>query len=156
MPFRDGFFPGTVIDEITTEENGEKIQKWKCQFDDGEVWSYDFDKLMQGITYQKIYPFGMIYENDKFTDEKKIKHPITQEKTCDVDKDSKPESANQALSKPPFQPLSNKYEDNVDPTKDLRCSKQIKKKKKDDNKGTLKVAQGGTANTAGSTLNLGV
>jgi DNA polymerase III gamma/tau subunit len=37
-----------------------------------------------------------------------------------------------------------------------QVTESIKKKKKDDNKGTLKVAQGGTANTAGSTLNLGV
>ena len=37
-----------------------------------------------------------------------------------------------------------------------QATESIKKKKKDDNKGTLKVAQGGTANTAGSTLNLGV
>ena len=72
----------------------------------------------------------MLFEYDKFTDEKKIKHPTTQEKTCDIDEDGKPESANQAPSKPPFQPLSNKYEDNVDPTKDLRCSKRIKKKTK--------------------------
>ena len=63
-------------------------------------------------------------------DEKKIKHPTTQEKTCDVDEDGKPESANQAPSKPPFQPLSNKYEDNVDPTKDLRRSKRVKEKTK--------------------------
>ena len=72
----------------------------------------------------------MIYENDKFTDEKKIKHPTTLEKTCDVDKDSKPEIASQAPSKLPFQPISNKYKDNVDPTKNLCRSKRVKKKKK--------------------------
>ena len=72
----------------------------------------------------------MLFENDKFTDEKKIKHPTAQKKTCDVDEDSKPESASQAPSKLPFQPLSNKYEDNVDPTKDLCRSTQIKEKKK--------------------------
>ena len=132
MPFKDGFFPGTIIDEFIIVKDGEQIQKWKCQFDDGEVWTYDFDKLMQGITYQKIYPFGMLFENDKFTDEKKIKHPTTQEKTCDVDEDGKPESANQAPLKPPFQPLSNKYEDNVDPTKDLRRSTRVKEKTKKD------------------------
>ena len=72
----------------------------------------------------------MIYENDKFPDEKKIKHPPTQKETCDVDEDGKPESANQAPSKPTFQPLSNKYEDNVDPTKGLRRSKRVKEKTK--------------------------
>ena len=91
---------------------------------------YGFDKLMQGITYQKIYPFGMLFENDKFTDEKKIKHPITLNKTCEVDKDGKPEIASQAPSKSPFQPISNKYKDNVDPTKNLHRSKQFKKKRR--------------------------
>ena len=131
MPFKDGIFPGTIIDEFTIVKDGERIQKWKCQFDDGEVWMYGFDKLMQAMTYQKIYPFGMLFENDKFTDEKKIKHPTTPEKTCEVDKDGKPEIASQAPSKLPFQPISNKYKDNVDPTKNLRRSKRVKKKKKD-------------------------
>ena len=86
---------------------------------------------MQGMTYHKIYPFGMLFENDKFTDEKKIKHPTTPAETSEVDADDKPESASQAPLKSLFQPISNKYEDNVDPTKDLRRSKQIKEKKKD-------------------------
>ena len=132
MPFKDGFFPGTIIDKFTIVENGEQIQKWKCQFDDGEVRTYDFDKLMQGITYQKIYPFGTLFENDKFTDEKKIKHPTTPKKTCDADKDGKPEIASQTPSKSPFQPISNKYKDNVDPTKNLCCSKRVKKKDAED------------------------
>ena len=73
----------------------------------------------------------MLFENDKFTDEKKIKHPTTPEKTCEVDEDSKPEIASQAPSKLPFQPISNKYKDNVDPTKNLRRSNRVKKKKKE-------------------------
>ena len=131
MPFKDGFFPGTIIDKFTIEKDGERIQKWKCRFDNGEVWMYGFDKLIQGMTFQKIYPFGMIYEDDKLTDEKKIKHPKTPDKTCEVDKDSKPEIASQALSKLLFQPISNKYKDNVDPTKNLRRSDRVKEKKKE-------------------------
>ena len=56
MPFQDGFFPGTIIDKFTIVKDGERIQKWKCQSDDGEDWAYGFDKLMQGMTYHKIYP----------------------------------------------------------------------------------------------------
>ena len=37
-----------------------------------------------------------------------------------------------------------------------QVTESIKKKKKDDNKGTLKVDPGGAANASGSTLNLGV
>ena len=37
-----------------------------------------------------------------------------------------------------------------------KVTQKINPKKKDDNKGTLKVNRGGTANTAGSTINLGV
>ena len=73
----------------------------------------------------------MIYENDKFTDEKKIKHPKPPDKICKVDEDSKPEIASQALSKPLFQPISNKYKDNVDPTKNLRCFNRVKRKTKE-------------------------
>ena len=73
----------------------------------------------------------MIYENDEFTDEKKMKHPKPPDKICKVDEDSKPEIASQAPSKPLFQPISNKYKDNVDPTKNLCCSNRVKKKKKE-------------------------
>ena len=73
----------------------------------------------------------MLFENDKFTDEKKIKHPTAPAETSEVDADGKPESASQAPSKSLFQPISNKYEDNVDQTKDLRCLKRLNKKKKD-------------------------
>ena len=111
-------------------KDGKQIQKWKCQFDDGEVWTYGFDKLMQEMTYQKIYPFGMMFENDKFTDEEITKHPTTPDKTCEVDKDGKPEIASQALSKLPSQLIFNKYKDNVDPTKNLCCSNRVKEKKK--------------------------
>lgn len=37
-----------------------------------------------------------------------------------------------------------------------KVTQKINPKKKDDNKGTLKVSRGGTANQAGSTINLGV
>ena len=72
----------------------------------------------------------MKYDIDKFTNEKKIKHPSPLDKICKVDEDSKPPIANQAPSKPLFQPISNKYKDNVDPTKNLRRSDRVKKKRK--------------------------
>ena len=73
----------------------------------------------------------MKYNNDEFLDKKKIKHLSLPDKICKVDKDSKPSIASQAPSKPLFQPISNKYKDNVDPTKNLRCSNRVKKKKKE-------------------------
>ena len=128
IPFKDGFFPGIIIDKFTVVKDDERIQKWKCQFDDGKVCTNGFDKLMQGMTYQKIYPFGMTFENDKFMDEKKIKHPTTPDKTCEVDEDDKPEIASQAPSKSPFQPISNKYKDNIDPTKPFQESQKEKER----------------------------
>ena len=59
--------------------------------------------------------------------------------------------ANMPINKPTYSVTTTQS----DPV-NAQVTESIKKKKKDDNKGTLKVAQGGTANTAGSTLNLGV
>ena len=59
--------------------------------------------------------------------------------------------ANMPMNKPTYSVTTTQS----DPV-NAQVTESIKKKKKDDNKGTLKVAQGGTANTAGSTLNLGV
>lgn len=59
--------------------------------------------------------------------------------------------ANMPINKPTYSVTTTQS----DPV-NAQVTESIRKKKKDDNKGTLKVAQGGTANTAGSTLNLGV
>ena len=59
--------------------------------------------------------------------------------------------ANMPINKPTYSVTTTQS----DPV-NAQVTESIKKKKKDDNKGTLKVAQGGTANTAGSTLNWGV
>ena len=59
--------------------------------------------------------------------------------------------ANMPINKPTYSVTTTQSE-----PVNAQVTEAIKKKKKDDNKGTLKVAQGGTANTAGSTLNLGV
>jgi len=59
--------------------------------------------------------------------------------------------ANMPMNKPTYSVTTTQS----DPV-NAQVTESIKKKKKDDDKGTLTVAQGGTANTAGSTLNLGV
>ena len=59
--------------------------------------------------------------------------------------------ANMPINKPTYSVTTTQS----DPV-NAQVTEMIKKKKKDDNKGTLKVNRGGTATSAGSTLNLGV
>jgi hypothetical protein len=59
--------------------------------------------------------------------------------------------ANMPINKPTYSVTTTQS----DPV-NAKITESIKKKKKDENKGTLKVSQGGSANAAGSTLNLGV
>ena len=59
--------------------------------------------------------------------------------------------ANMPINKPTYSVTTTQS----DPV-NAQVTEAIKKKKKDDNKGTLKVNQGGAVNAAGSTLNLGV
>ena len=59
--------------------------------------------------------------------------------------------ANMPINKPTYSVTTTQSE-----PVNAQVTTKIKKKKKDDNKGTLKVNQGGASNAAGSTLNLGV
>ena len=59
--------------------------------------------------------------------------------------------ANMPINKPTYSVTTTQS----DPV-NAQVTESIKKKKKEDTKGTLKVSKGGTANSAGSTLNLGV
>jgi len=59
--------------------------------------------------------------------------------------------ANMPINKPTYSVTTTQS----DPV-NAQVTESIQKKKKDENKGTLKVNQGGAANAAGSTLNLGV
>ena len=59
--------------------------------------------------------------------------------------------ANMPINKPTYSVTTTQS----DPV-NAKVTESIKKKKKEDTKGTLKVSKGGTANSAGSTLNLGV
>ena len=59
--------------------------------------------------------------------------------------------ANMPINKPTYSVTTTQSE-----PVNAQVTEAIKKKKKDDNKGTLKVNQGGASNAAGSTLNLGV
>ena len=59
--------------------------------------------------------------------------------------------ANMPINKPTYSVTTTQS----DPV-NAQVTESINKKKKDENKGTLKVNQGGASNAAGSTLNLGV
>ena len=59
--------------------------------------------------------------------------------------------ANMPINKPTYSVTTTQSE-----PVNAQVTESIKKKKKEDTKGTLKVSKSGTANSAGSTLNLGV